>query len=58
MISVENLHHLASYTPYEGMSVRGRVKATISRGQIVYREGRFSGRKGRGWFVKRKRVDE
>jgi dihydropyrimidinase len=53
VISVDALHHVAGYTPYEGMPVRGKVKATISRGQIVYREGRFTGREGRGRFVAR-----
>ncbi len=52
-ISAESLHHLAGYTPYEGLRVQGRVKATISRGQVIYREGRFNGRKGRGRFVAR-----
>lgn len=53
-IRAEDLHHLAGYTPYEGIKVQGRVKATISRGEIVYREGQFVGRRGRGEFVKRK----
>ncbi len=52
-ISAGELHHLAGYTPYQGMQVQGRVKATISRGQIVYREGRFLGPEGRGQFVAR-----
>ena len=52
-VAAENLHQLAGYTPYEGMRVQGRVKATISRGQSVYREGKFVGRKGRGKFVRR-----
>ncbi|MFQ6100173.1 MAG: dihydropyrimidinase [Anaerolineae bacterium] len=58
IIRAEDLHHLAGYTPYEGMRVQGQVRATISRGQVIYREGRFTGRKGRGRFVARKRVDE
>lgn len=53
VISAENLHQLAGYTPYEGLRVQGRVRATISRGQIVYREGQFTGRRGRGRFVAR-----
>ncbi len=53
MIHADKLHHLAEYTPYEGLWVRGLVKATISRGQIVYREGKFAGQKGRGRFVAR-----
>jgi len=52
-ISAARLHHLAGYTPYEGMRVRGRVRATISRGQAIYRGGQFTGRKGRGRFVAR-----
>ncbi|MBN1977040.1 MAG: amidohydrolase family protein, partial [Anaerolineae bacterium] len=52
-IAAENLHCLAGYTPYEGLRVQGAVKATLSRGQIVYREGQFIGRKGRGRFVRR-----
>ncbi|MGD2179178.1 MAG: dihydropyrimidinase [Anaerolineae bacterium] len=57
VITGDALHHLAGYTPYEGMPVQGRVKATISRGQIVYREGRFTGREGRGRFVAREPLD-
>jgi len=52
-ISAEHLHHLAGYTPYEGLRVQGQIKATISRGQIVYRDGRFIGRKGQGQFLAR-----
>jgi dihydropyrimidinase len=53
VLSVDTLHHLAGYTPYEGMPLRGKVKATISRGQIIYREGHFTGREGRGHFLAR-----
>lgn len=53
LISAEDLHHLAGYTPYEGLRVQGRVRATIARGQIVYREGQFAGQQGRGQFVAR-----
>ena len=52
-IRAEDLHYLADYTPYEGMPVRGRVRAVISRGEIIVRKGRFTGRKGRGRFVRR-----
>jgi dihydropyrimidinase len=52
-VRAEVLHHLAGYSPYEGMRVQGRVKATISRGRLIYREGQFVGRKGRGKFVRR-----
>jgi dihydropyrimidinase len=56
-VAAESLHQLAGYTPYEGMRVQGRVKATISRGRVVYREGQFVGRKGWGRFISRQ-VDE
>jgi len=56
-LHAEDLHHLAGYTPYEGLGVQGRVRATISRGQVIYREGRFAGRKGRGRFVVRERME-
>ena len=52
-IRVENLHSLASYTPFEGLSVQGRVKVTIARGRIIYCEGQFTGQKGRGQFLER-----
>ena len=58
VVSVDTLHHLAGYTPYEGMPVQGKVKATISRGQIIYRDGRFTGREGRGRFVTREPLSE
>ncbi len=53
VVRTGDLHHLAGYTPYEGLPVQGRVKITISRGQVIYREGQFTGRKGRGRFVAR-----
>jgi dihydropyrimidinase len=52
-INADELHHLAGYTPYEGLWAQGQIKATISRGQIIYREGQFTGRKGWGQFVAR-----
>lgn len=56
-VSAEGLHYLAGYTPYEGLRLQGRVRATISRGQVVYREGQFVGRKGRGQFLVRRPAD-
>ena len=53
VIRAADLHHLAGYTPYEGLRVQGRVRTTISRGQVIYHEGRFTGRRGRGRFVGR-----
>ncbi|GAB4471149.1 MAG: dihydropyrimidinase [Anaerolineae bacterium] len=46
-----DLHYLAGYNPFEGMRVKGAVRMTISRGEIVYRDGEFPAREGRGQFV-------
>jgi len=41
------------FSPYEGMEVRGKVWQTVSRGEIIYADGRFLGRRGRGKFLPR-----
>jgi dihydropyrimidinase len=51
-ISHANLHYLAGYSPYEGMAAKGKVHTTISRGEIVYQNGEFKAKPGRGQFVK------
>jgi len=53
VIEAQSLHQWAGYTPYEGLAVEGEVRATVARGQVIYREGRFRGRRGRGRFVRR-----
>jgi len=52
VIRYQDLHYVSGYNPYEGMQVKGRVRATISRGEVVYRDGEFPARPGRGQFVK------
>ncbi len=51
VVAAERLHHVASYTPYAGMPLKGQVRTTIVRGRIVYHEGHFRG--GKGQFVRR-----
>jgi len=41
------------YNPFEGMGIEGRPQAVILRGQVVAREGRFTGQPGRGRFLQR-----
>jgi dihydropyrimidinase len=41
------------FSPYEGLEVRGKVWRTISRGEVIYADGRFLGRRGRGKFLPR-----
>jgi dihydropyrimidinase len=50
-LSADKLHGISGYTPYAGMTVKGRVSMTLSRGQVVYRDGQFLGRPGHGRFV-------
>jgi dihydropyrimidinase len=52
-VTVRNadLHHNVDYTPYEGMSLTGWPVVTISRGEIVCRDGELLGVPGRGSFL-------
>ena len=43
----------AGWSPYEGWDLHSSVSITISRGEIVFQNGEFSGKKGRGQFIKR-----
>ncbi len=47
----EMLHHNADYTAYEGMTVRGWPIMTLSRGEVVWRDGEVVGQPGRGRFL-------
>jgi dihydropyrimidinase len=47
------LHSRCDYTPYEGRYLRGYPVATVSRGEVVMRDGAFTGRAGRGRLVPR-----
>ena len=49
-----DLHGRAGFSPYSGMRMRGRVMATVCRGQIVYRDGAVVGQPGFGRFVARR----
>jgi dihydropyrimidinase len=53
VLSREVLHSRCDYTPYEGIKLLGYPVATISRGEVVVRDGAFIGRPGRGRFVER-----
>ena len=45
------LHHNADYTPYEGMEVTGWPVLTLSRGEVVSRDGEPMAAPGRGAFL-------
>ena len=46
------LHHAVDYTPYEGLRITGWPALTLSRGEIVWSEGEFRGRRGHGEFLR------
>ncbi len=48
----EMLHHAVDYTPYEGVRVKGWPALTLSRGEIVWQDGHYRGRPGRGEFLR------
>jgi dihydropyrimidinase len=48
----ESLHHAVDYTPYEGMRISAWPAVTLSRGSVVWRDGRFVGRAGHGEFLR------
>lgn len=47
----EMLHHNVDYTPYEGMHLKAWPGVTISRGEVVWADGRAQAQKGRGRFL-------
>ena len=50
-IRQENMHDAMDYTPYEGRKVTGWPVTTISRGEVVWRDGAVTGTAGRGRFL-------
>ena len=53
-ITWDDLHENVDYTPYEGLAATGVPILTISRGNIVAKDGVFLGQAGAGKFIKRK----
>jgi len=51
VLAAAELHSRAGFSPYEGLTVRGRVTTTICRGQVVYRDGEVVGPIGFGEFM-------
>jgi dihydropyrimidinase len=52
-ITQDLLHDAMDYTPYEGIEVTGWPAITLSRGEAVWRDGKFLGKPGRGKFLPR-----
>jgi len=50
-VKTRHLHMDVDFSPYEGMELRGRAVAVMSRGKWIVREGEFIGAEGHGKFV-------
>jgi len=51
-LAADQMHTAAGWTPYQGMEVTATVEATILRGEVIFREGKISGEKGKGCFLR------
>jgi len=56
VLSMETTHSATDYCLYEGREVHGGAAVTISRGEVVWQDGKLSARPGRGRFVPRTEV--
>jgi len=52
-VTPELLNSSQEYTPFEGYRVKGWPWMTIRRGEIVFENGRVTGKPGRGRFIRR-----
>jgi dihydropyrimidinase len=52
-ISAKTHHMDVDYSCYEGREVQGTAETVLSRGTVIVRGGKFTGRKGHGRFIKR-----
>jgi len=50
-LSEDSLHEEAGWTPYKNMKITGWPEVTISRGEIIVKDGQCPAEKGRGQFV-------
>jgi len=50
-ITIDKLHDGMDYTPYEGQRVRGWPAVTLSRGEVIWRDGEVLATPGRGLFL-------
>ena len=53
-ITKGEFHENTDYTPFEKIEIIGCPVMTISRGEIIVKDNKFIGQKGRGKFLKRK----
>ncbi len=54
VLGVETLHMNVDYNPYEGRRVKGATETVLSRGEVIVEGGNFTGKPGRGQYLRRK----
>ena len=47
------LHHIADFTPFEGMTLKGWPTLTMVRGEVVFEDGKITGKPGTGRLLSR-----
>ena len=52
-VRAADLHSNCDFSPYEGLAMQGKVWATLSRGEMVWKDGEAAARPGRGRFLAR-----
>lgn len=50
-ISIDDLHSMSDFTPYDGWKMRGAPVMTMVRGSIIVENGELKGQKGYGKFI-------
>ncbi len=54
-VSTDKLVSKADFSPYDSFQLTGKVETTISRGEVIYQDGKVLGKAGRGKFIIRKK---
>lgn len=55
-VTNDSMHGDTDHTIWEGCHLKGYPEATYSRGNLVYKDGKFLGRRGDGQFIKCRRL--
>ncbi len=56
-VDAGQLHGGSDYSIYQDMPLRGRVEATMARGEWVFRDGEVVGKPGRGHYLSRRKPE-
>jgi dihydropyrimidinase len=57
VLSAQTHHMNVDYSAYEGTTVHGRVDTVLSRGEVILAGGEYTGRPGRGNYLRRSTCD-